>query len=200
MLPGGKLYVPGAEKILVNIQRLVSAAAKNGTILVSSADAHSENDAEFEMFPEHCIRGTPGARIVPEGLIENFRAVPNDPAMRLAPDILTAPQVILEKQSFDVFDNPHTSELVERLGPDVEYVVFGVVAEICVRCAAKGLLQRGHKVSIVSDAIETLEATNGKSALEELQRLGARFVTTDEALTEIREVHGHRREFAKTRN
>jgi len=26
MLPGGKLYVPGAEKIIPNIQRLVSAA------------------------------------------------------------------------------------------------------------------------------------------------------------------------------
>lgn len=200
MLPGGKLYVPGAEKIITNLNRLTSTAARYGIFLVSSVDAHSENDAEFEMFPEHCIRGTPGARIVPEGLIENFRAIPNDPAMPLARDILTAPQVILEKQSFDVFDNPHTSELVERLGADAEYIVFGVVTEICIRCAAKGLLQRGHKVSIVSDAIEALDATNGKSALQELQSLGARLVTTEVALAEVHEVRGHPRELARIRN
>ena len=62
MLPGGKLYVPGAEKLIPNIQRLVSAAIENGVLLVASGDSHPENDPEFETFPPHCLRGTPGAR------------------------------------------------------------------------------------------------------------------------------------------
>jgi nicotinamidase/pyrazinamidase len=186
MLPGGKLYVPGAEKIIPAIHQLVSAAAQNGVFVIASADAHSENDAEFELFPEHCVRGTPGARIVREGLIENFRSVPNDRLLTLPADILDAPQVVLEKQSFDVFDNCRATELVERLGADADYIVFGVVTEICVRCAAKGLLQRGRKVSIVTDAIETLDATNGRSVLDELKGLGALLISTDEALAEIR--------------
>ena len=66
-------------------------------------------------------------------------------------------QVVFEKQTLDVFDNPQTSELVERLGADAEYVVFGVVTEYCVRCAAKGFLERGRKVAIVGDAIEALD-------------------------------------------
>ena len=84
-----------------------------------------------------------------------------------------------------MFDNPHTSELVERLGPDAEYIVFGVVTEYCVRFAAKGLLERGRKVTIVRDAIETLKPEDGRRSLEELQSLGARLITTEEALAAI---------------
>jgi len=185
MLPGGKLYVPGAEKIIPNIQRLVYAATEAGVFLVSSGDAHPENDPEFQRFPPHCLRGTPGARIIPEGLAENFIAIPNDSSRKPTQDVFGHPQVVLEKQTLDVFDNPHTSELVEQLGSDAEYVVFGVVTEYCVRCAAKGLLDRGRKVSIVKDAIETLNPENGRRALDELQAAGARLITTDEALKEI---------------
>jgi nicotinamidase/pyrazinamidase len=185
MLPGGKLYVPGAEKIIPNIHRLVDAATEAGVFLVSSGDAHPENDPEFQRFPPHCLRGTPGARIIPEGLTTNPRTIPNDPSQKLPEDILDSPQAVLEKQTLDVFDNPHASELVDRLGGDAEYVVLGVVTEYCVRCAAKGLLDRGRKVSIVEDAIEALNLADGRHALEELQALGARLITTSQALAKI---------------
>jgi nicotinamidase/pyrazinamidase len=185
MLPLGKLYVPGAEKIIPNIRRLVSAAVDAGVFLVSSADAHPEGDPEFERFPPHCLRGTPGAEIISEGLAANSRVIANDPLQKLPEDILGSSQVVIQKQTLDVFDNPHTSALVDRLGRDAEYVVFGIVTEYCVRCAAKGLLERGRKVGVVKDAIETLDPAAGKKALEELQNLGAQMVTTDEALAAI---------------
>jgi nicotinamidase/pyrazinamidase len=186
MLPGGKLYVPGAEKLIPNIQRLVSAAVEGGALLVSSGDSHPENDTEFETFPPHCLRGTPGARILPEGMTETFRTIPNDASHKLPDDILRCPQIVFEKQTLDVFDNPHAGELVERLGSEAEYVVFGVVTEYCVRCAAQGLIKRGRKVAIVKDTIETLQPEDGRRALDELQELGARLITTEEALTAVR--------------
>ena len=182
MLPGGKLYVPGAEKIIPNIQRLVSAATETGVFLVSSGDAHPENDPEFQRFPPHCLRGTPGARIIPEGLTRDPVTIPNDSSRKLPEDLFRHPQVVLEKQTLDVFDNPHASELVERLGAEAEYVVFGVVTEYCVKCAAKGLLDRGRKVSIVKDAMETLKPDDSRRALDELRAAGAKLITTDEAL------------------
>ena len=185
MLPGGKLYVPGAEKIIPNIQRLVRGAMDAGIFLVSSGDAHPEGDPEFARFPPHCLRGTPGARIIPEGLTRDFCTIRNDPSQPLQKDILRSPQVVIEKQTLDVFDNPRTSELVDQLGADAEYVVFGVVTEYCVKCAAKGLLERGRKVAIVKDAIEALDPEASRLALEELQALGARLITTDRALAEI---------------
>jgi nicotinamidase-related amidase len=38
LLPGGKLYVPGAEKIIPQVARLVIAAVDAGALLVSSGD------------------------------------------------------------------------------------------------------------------------------------------------------------------
>jgi len=186
MLPGGKLYVPGAEKLISNIRRLVAGAVEAGILLVSSGDFHAANDPEFKTFPPHCLRGTPGANIIPEGLAKGCRVIPNDVSFRLPEDILRSRQVLLEKQTLDVFDNPHTSELVERLGRDAEYVVFGVVTEYCVRCAVKGLLARGRKVAVVRDAIETLKPEDGQRALTELQSLGARLITTEEGLNAVR--------------
>jgi nicotinamidase/pyrazinamidase len=186
LLPGGKLYVPSAEKIIPNIQRLVAAANDAGALLVSSGDAHPEGDPEFQRFPPHCLRGTAGADIIPEGLARNFCTIPNDASRELPKHVLSFPQVIFEKQTLDVFDNPHASALVEQLHGDAQYLVFGVVTEYCVRCAAKGLLGRGRKVAIVEDAIETLNLEAGKLALDELQALGARLITTHDALAEVR--------------
>ena len=186
MLPGGKLYVPGAEKIIPNIQRLVGAALEANIFIVSSADAHSEHDPEFSRFPPHCIRGTAGARIIPEGLAQKFLLIPNDPSFQLPNDFGSYPQVVIEKQTLNDFDNPLAGEIVQLLGSDVQYIVFGVVTEFCVQFAVKGLLERGRKVSIVKDAIETLNLDDGRRTLEELKSLGARMVTTAEVLSEIR--------------
>ncbi len=91
-------------------------------------------------------------------------------------------QILLEKQTLDIFESRHAEELVKRFGNDVEFVVFGVVTEYCVRFAAKGLLERGHRVCVVEDAIETLKPEDGDRTVAELRALGARFVTTDQAL------------------
>jgi nicotinamidase-related amidase len=71
---------------------------------------------------------------------------------------------------------------LQRLDSDAEFVVFGVVTEYCVRLAAKGLLERGRRVSVVQDAIETLNPEDGQRAVAELQALGAKFITTEQAL------------------
>jgi nicotinamidase/pyrazinamidase len=186
MLPGGKLYVPSAEKIIPNIKRLVDAAAETHTLLVSSGDDHPEGDPEFKIFPPHCLRDTAGAEIIPQGMLPRFYAIPNNASFTLPPRILDYQQIVLRKQTLDVFDNPQTEKIVKRLGSEAEYVVFGVVTEYCVRCAAKGLLERGRKVAVVSDAIETLKAEDGRRTLDELKALGARLITTDEALAAAR--------------
>jgi len=178
MLPGGKLYVPGAEKLLPNIRRLTDAARQGRIFLVSHGCYHTKNDPEFAIFPPHCVKGTPGANLVPEALTEKVVTVPNEAAASLPPDLSRYQQILLEKQTLNIFESRHADELVERLGPNVEFVVFGVVTEFCVRFAAKGLLERGRRVSVVRDAIETLNSEDGKRAVAELQALGATFITT----------------------
>jgi nicotinamidase/pyrazinamidase len=185
MLPGGKLYVPGAEERIPNMRRLVDAARSGKALLISSTDRHAPNDTEFQRFPPHCVRGTPGAEIVPELKAAESVHIENKSPAAVPTNISRAQQVIIEKQTLDVFDNPATEKLLAELPADCEFIVFGVVTEFCVHLAAKGLLDRGWRVALVTDAIEALDAAEGKKTLDELAGRGARLVTTSEALAMI---------------
>ena len=185
MLPDGKLYVPGAEKLLPNIRRLTDAARDGKVFLVSHGCFHTNDDPEFKMFPPHCVQGTPGANFVPEALTDQVFRVSNTSDATLPPQLEKFQQILLEKQTLDIFESRHAGTLVERLGTKPGFVVFGVVTEYCVRLAAKGLLQRGRHVSVVEDAIETLKPEEGARAISELRALGAKMTTTDQALASL---------------
>jgi nicotinamidase/pyrazinamidase len=185
MLPGGKLYVPGAEKLLPNIRRLTNAAREGKVFLVSHGCFHTKDDPEFNQFPPHCVQGTPGAELVPEALTQDVARVPNSAESRLPTDLQKYQQILLEKQTLNIFETPHANELVKRLGSDPEFVVFGVTTEYCVRFAAKGLLERGRRVSIVEDAVEAIKAEDGAGAKSELRDLGASFINTEQALAKL---------------
>jgi nicotinamidase/pyrazinamidase len=182
MLPGGKLYVPGAEKLLPNIRRLTDAARQGQVFLVSHGCFHTPDDREFKIFPPHCVKGTQGSELVPEALTDKIARVLNEPDAKLPDDLSTYQQVLLEKQTLNIFESRHADELVRRLGDEAEFVVFGVVTEYCVSFAAKGLLERKRRVAVVQDAIETLKREDGQSSIAQLQQLGARLTTTAEAL------------------
>jgi nicotinamidase/pyrazinamidase len=182
MLPGGKLYVPGAERLLPNIRRLTDAARQDRVFLISHGCYHPPDDPEFQTFPPHCIKGSPGSQFVPEAMTDKVFTIANEAGAVLPHDLSPFQQVLLEKQTLDIFESRHAAKFLQRFGDDVEFVVFGVVTEYCVRFAAKGLLDRGRRVSVVQDAIETLHAENGQQAVAELQDLGARFLSTGDAL------------------
>jgi nicotinamidase/pyrazinamidase len=185
MTPGGKLYVPGAEKLLPNIRRLTDAARKGHVLLVSHGCIHTEDDPEFAQFPPHCVSGTPGAKLVPDALTEKYITVPNEATAKLPADLQQFHQIVLEKQTLDIFETRHAEALLERLSRDAQFIVFGVVTEYCVRLAAKGLLERGRRVAIVKDAIETLNPEEARRTMTELAALGAETITTNEALRRL---------------
>lgn len=182
MLPEGKLYVKGAEKLLPNIRRLTDAARQGRVFLVSHGCFHPKGDPEFATFGEHCVKGTAGADFVPEALTERIVRVPNETSAKLPDDLAPYQQILLEKQTLNIFETRHADELVRRLGSEAEFVVFGVVTEFCVGFAAKGLLERGRRVALVRDAIETLNPADGHKAVAEMEARGARITTTDEVL------------------
>src|ERR1700722_20807177 len=153
MLPEGKLYVPGAEHLLPNIVRLTNQAREGRVLLISHGCIHTADDPEFAQFPLHCIRDTPGAKFVPHALADKVFTVPNHEKSQLPADLYAHQQILLEKDTLDVFQSQHVEKIIERLNPDAEIFIFGVVTEICVLLPATCLLQRGRHVSIVKDAI-----------------------------------------------
>jgi nicotinamidase/pyrazinamidase len=159
--------VSGAEKLLPNIRRLTNAAREDRVFLVSHGCVHDPNDPEFKTFPPHCVVGTPGARFVPEALTDRSITIPNDAASRLPENLLHYRQIILEKQTLDIFEIRHAAALLERLERKAE------------------LLDRGRRVSLVQDAIATLKPGEGQRAIAELQSLGTHLVTTEEVLARL---------------
>ena len=137
MFPAGALYVPGAEKLLPAIAKLNREAVDSGAKLISTACAHTEDDAEFKTWAPHCVVGTIG-QTRPGCLLTGSDS-----------------QIIVEKQELDLFSNPRTDALLREFAP-TECIVYGVVTEYCVSKCALGLLDRGYKVTLVQHAIQSL--------------------------------------------
>jgi nicotinamidase/pyrazinamidase len=177
LYPAGALYVPHAERIVGALAHLNRCAARHGIPVVSTTDAHFENDPEFRVWPHHCVAGTMGQHKAEATLLEKRAVVPNrDCDLSI---IGGARQIIVEKQTVDVFAPPNLSRVIERLGGD-RYVVYGVVTEICVLSAARGLLKTGKPVTVVTDAIATLNAQDSARALDEIRRGGGQLATVAE--------------------
>jgi nicotinamidase/pyrazinamidase len=164
LYPAGALYVPGAERVVPNIARLNRHAAANGIPVISTVDAHTEDDAEFQIWPHHCVAGTHGQRKAEATLLDRRVVIPN----RECPlDVAGMQQIVVEKQNVDVFTAPNLSRALDRLMAD-RCILYGVVTEICVLFAARGLLTSGRRVVVVTDAIESLNPADSKRALDEI--------------------------------
>jgi len=162
LYPAGALYVPGAEKIVDAIARLNRYAAERAIVVISTMDAHAEDDPEFRNWPPHCVVETTGQQKPAATLLEKRVVIPNAPCET---DLSGAQQILLEKQALDCFTNRNLSRTLASLGAE-RYVVYGVVTEICVKCAAWGLLKTGKRVELVTDAVRGLD----DRAAEEMTR------------------------------
>lgn len=185
MLPTGNLYVPGAEQTIPNLERLMIFARDNGVPVVSSADAHSVNDPEFEQFPPHCVKGTPGQQKIPQTLLPLRTVIPNEKQpLPEGEQFSHCQQWILEKQKFDLFTNVNAASLLGMMAAE-GYITFGVATEYCVRAAILGLLRLGRPVWLVEDAIRGIDPDASQAVLRELQEAGARLLKTQEVETAI---------------
>jgi len=174
MYPAGALYAPGAERILPLIARLNQQAADSGAVVISSMDAHSENDPEFREWPPHCVVGTVGQQKPASTLLAKRIVIPT---AEVAERIDGYQQILLEKQHLDAFTNSNLRWILEALDAD-RYVVYGVVTEYCVRLAAFGLLKTGKQVEIVTDAIRSLNESDGERVLNEFKAAGGALTTS----------------------
>ena len=175
--PSGALYVPTAETLKPAFLRLLDAARRHGRPVVASADAHPKGDPEFAVFPPHCLAGSSGAQRVAETDPGDARVISAD-GERVRGDGATT---LLEKQTFDLFDNPAATGVFAALGVKTA-VVFGVALDYCVRAAALGLVERGYQTIVVRDATAPVTREGGEATAAELTAAGVRFMSTDDVV------------------
>ncbi|HMF77468.1 MAG TPA: isochorismatase family cysteine hydrolase [Bryobacteraceae bacterium] len=180
LYPAGALAVPGAEHIVGSLNQLTSFAAQHEIQIISTADAHSEDDPEFQTWKPHCVAGTNGQQKTAGTLLSRPFILTSTPA-RMEFTFNQAKQIIIEKQMLDCFTNPNLRPLLYHLAAD-RYVVYGVVSELCVRSAAFGLLETGARVELVADAIKSLDAARERELLQQF-RSQCGHLTTVSAVT-----------------
>jgi nicotinate phosphoribosyltransferase len=174
----GSLAVPGAEKIVPQLKRLMDYARSHKVPVISTADAHAVDDPSFAEWPPHCVMGTPGQQRIPETQFQPSTVIPNRPHAFRAPQSWTG-QFILEKTAYSVAENPNFDALLEVLGP-AHFVAFGVATEYCVRASVLALRARGLLVDLVTDAIQGINLNDARAAIEDMANGGTRLVTTEE--------------------
>src|ERR1700722_6040794 len=96
LYPAGALYVPHAERIVPAIAHLNRYAAQHAIPVISTTDAHFEDDPEFRTWPHHCVAGTLGQRKPDSTLLASRVVIPNRDCDL---SIEGAQQIVLEKQT-----------------------------------------------------------------------------------------------------
>ncbi len=184
----GKLAVPDAEAAVPAMARLVEAARVAGIPHVASADDHELTDDEISAepdllatYPPHCLRGTHGAEKIPETRQDD----PVPLALTFVPEEwYRGREFLLLKKHFDVFTNPNTASLLDRLDPE-EVVLFGVATDVCNDAAVRGLLERGRTVVFVGDASRGLDDDRTAVCTAAWRDAGVRFATSDEIVASL---------------
>jgi len=147
----GALVVPAAAATVDPIRRLLRRARAAGVPVVYTQDWHAPDDAEFRIWPPHCVAGTWGAEVV-------------DP---LAP---RPEEARIHKTTYDPFFRTDLDALLAGRGVE-NLVVVGTVANICVLHAAASAALRGIRPVVPQDGVSALAPFDQLFALRQITGL-----------------------------
>ena len=162
-MPWGVLYTPGAEKLIPKTNRFIKKAEQAGAIdfTLSTGDYHVEEEYvnctysdEGKNFPIHCVPGTKGFEHVIKFPVKNFARLwkkDND----------------MWHTSADINGKPAASVIAKSWDPlEWRIVLSGLCSDICVAYAARGFLQRGYKVIVLTDLVQGYQQEMAEYAAE----------------------------------
>ncbi len=147
----GALYVgPTVNKIVPKVKDKIEQARAHGDLVIYLTDNHTPNDREFELFRRHAVKGTPGARIIPE----------------LTP---RKGDTVVPKRRFSGF---HGTKLEQVLKENrIRHVeVTGVCTSICVMDTVGGLRDRDYAVTVDRKAVADFDQRMHRFALERMKK------------------------------
>ncbi len=153
--PGGKMVLPGCEKLVPPQLAVIQAARRQRAPIVWVMDGHRPNvrsDREFLKRAPHCIEGSWGARV-----IEELDPRPDD--------------IFVTKRRYSAFFNTDLDLTLRDLRVD-QLVVFGVVTNICVRSTVHDAFFHGYAVVVPEDCCA---ATGAREQASSLYDIGTHF-------------------------
>jgi len=147
-----------ARDIIPCVRNRVAAYHDGGKPVIFLADSHAPDDAEFERFPAHCVRGTEEAEVIPE----------------LARWAL--PDRIVPKTRYSGFFGTDLEQRVVQIAPSLVEVV-GVCTNICVLYTVEELRNRDIPTVVPADCVASFDDAAHQFALDQMGNvLGAEVI------------------------
>lgn len=160
--PGGSLVVPAASETIPQIEQLLARAREQSLRIVYTQDTHVKNDPEFEIWPEHCLQGSWGWRIVEE----------------LQPQ---EEDLICPKNRYDGFYGTWLDHFLGPIWGLKHVVIVGTVSNICVAHTAASAGLRWYNVVVPADGISALTEFDQAMTLRQVSNLYAGSVVRSQA-------------------
>jgi nicotinamidase/pyrazinamidase len=137
----GNLSSDRCLAVLPQVVDEVRRAVDAGEIVIFTADTHEPDDREFEIFPEHCLRGTSEAQLVDE----------------LVPFTQRDNSFVVRKRRYSALYETELEGLIHRFGVD-DVRICGVCTDICVLHTTADLRSRDVAVTVLAGATATFDA------------------------------------------
>jgi nicotinamidase-related amidase len=150
-----------AKKIVPRIRRLLEFARARGVPVVYVCDSHEPGDHEFRVWGPHALRGSEGAKVVPE----------------LEPE---KTDKVVPKSSYSGF---FRTELEAELSGIKRLILTGVYTDVCVLSTALDAFYRGFEVVIPQDCVASPDHHAHRVFLEHLKKVcGAEIIDSEELI------------------
>jgi nicotinamidase/pyrazinamidase len=156
--PGGSLFVGAqAREIIPFVAQKIAEFRVPGRVVIFVGDAHAPEDREFRYFPAHAVKGSWGARIIPE-----LPPAPGD--------------YQVEKTRYSAFAHTDLDDILQQEQVEEVHVV-GVMTSICVMETIKELFDRDLPGLVYRQGVADSDPEAHAFALKQMQRvLGAKVV------------------------
>ncbi len=166
----GALYLGDvAGNVLSEAEKIVKKAKIKNVPIFYICDSHHNEDAEFEIFPKHCLQHTIGGQVV-----EEIKPGEND--------------YIILKRRYSAFFGTDLDLYLREMGI-IRIVLIGVCTNICILYTAASARMLNYKVDIIRDAVGSFDREAHQFALKELKNtLGANLLTTSEYIKKIESI------------
>jgi nicotinamidase/pyrazinamidase len=174
-----ELPVPGGLEIVANVNRLLEVPWAR---IDASQDWHPPDHCSFHgqrdnVYPPHCVQGTPGAEFLPGLRTERFHAVWRKGHER-------------HRDAYALTAQHTGYPALLRASGITAVVICGLATNICCFFAARDLRQAGFRVVLAEDASAGIDVPAAglfqEQARVEGQRLGIEYASTTAILAAVR--------------
>ncbi len=194
--PGGLLGVTEGDQVIEPFNNVAEWTRQQDGAVAFTRDMHPEKTGHFDVWPVHCVAGTPGAE-----LHEAVHVELNDRILDKGTGV--------DEDAYSGFDGIDIigKTLEKLITPQdqqerVAVLIGGLATDYCVKATvldACAIVQRDYPVTphqvgvyVLEDAIRAvnLKPEDEKLAIDEMKLAGAQFVTSEDVLGGVIRVQG----------